>query len=143
MSWIGPLRTKPLPGGGSLQVCHEKRPDNWGNHCGAALVTIDAFLGDRAGLDRRAQVFERFTGNLGTALPDGGDFQYLTNELLVDVHLKPTSGNQPALLERRAATSTGRRSEIWPAVVRMEGCALTTRYITPAPWREPSFKCRS
>lgn len=47
----------------TLQACHEERPNNWGNHCGASLAAVAAYLGDDVGLDRVAAVFRGYLGD--------------------------------------------------------------------------------
>jgi hypothetical protein len=43
--------------------CHEKRPNNWGAHCGATRAAIAVYLGDAADLARTAQVFKGYLGD--------------------------------------------------------------------------------
>ena len=59
------LRIAYAPGGGvdNLIECHEQRPNNWGNHCGATRAAIAAYLGDKADLDRTAKVFKGYLGD--------------------------------------------------------------------------------
>jgi len=58
------LRTTYTSGGPkNLIQCHEKRPNNWGTHCGATRAAIAAYLGDTADLARIAQVFKGFLGD--------------------------------------------------------------------------------
>mgnify|MGYP003394026109 CR=1 FL=1 len=47
----------------SLIECHEKRPNNWGAHCGSTRVAIAAYLGDTADLARAAQVLRGYMGD--------------------------------------------------------------------------------
>jgi len=47
----------------SLIDCHERRPNNWGAHCGATRAAIAVYLGDTADLARTAQVFKGFLGD--------------------------------------------------------------------------------
>jgi hypothetical protein len=47
----------------NLIDCHEKRPNNWGAHCGATRAAIAAYLGDTADLARTAQVFKGYLGD--------------------------------------------------------------------------------
>ena len=47
----------------SIVTCHEKRPNNIGNHCGATRVAIALYLGDTADLDRAATVFKGYLGD--------------------------------------------------------------------------------
>jgi len=47
----------------SLINCHERRPNNWGNHCGASRVAIDMYLGDTTDLARAARVFKGWLGD--------------------------------------------------------------------------------
>jgi hypothetical protein len=58
------LRTVPTDGGpANLIDCHEKRPNNWGAHCGATRAAIAAYLGDTADLARTARVFKGYLGD--------------------------------------------------------------------------------
>jgi hypothetical protein len=47
----------------NLIDCHEKRPNNWGTHCGATRAAIAVYLGDTGDLERAAQVFKGFLGD--------------------------------------------------------------------------------
>lgn len=61
------LLTKPLEGWGSqrtLQQTHELRANNWGTTSGASRIAVALYLGDRAELDRSAQVFRGYLGDL-------------------------------------------------------------------------------
>lgn len=49
--------------GMTLRECHEKRPNNWGTHAGASRAAVAAYLGDKAELDRCAQVFKGYLGD--------------------------------------------------------------------------------
>lgn len=58
------LRTTPTTGGPeNLVDCHERRPNNWGTHCGASRAAIAAYLGDADDLRRTARVFRGFLGD--------------------------------------------------------------------------------
>jgi hypothetical protein len=58
------LRTTYTTGAAtSLIDCHERRPNNWGAHCGATRVAIALYLGDTADLARAAQVFKGYLGD--------------------------------------------------------------------------------
>ena len=59
------LRTTYTSGGGSANLieCHERRPNNWGAHCGATRAAIAVYLGDTADLARAAQVFKGYIGD--------------------------------------------------------------------------------
>ncbi len=63
--WLRSLLTKVLDGQ-TLVMTHEKRPNNWGNHAGAARVAIAAYLGDTAQMVRAATVFRGFLGSRAT-----------------------------------------------------------------------------
>jgi hypothetical protein len=63
--WLRSLLTKVLDEQ-SLVITHEKRPNNWGNHAGAARVAIAAYLGDTAQMARAATVFRGFLGSRAT-----------------------------------------------------------------------------
>jgi hypothetical protein len=47
----------------SLIACHELRPNNWGNHCGASRLAVALYLGDTADVDRAAAVFRGYLGD--------------------------------------------------------------------------------
>jgi len=58
------LRTTYTSGAAeNLIDCHEKRPNNWGAHCGATRAAIAVYLGDTAELQRTAQVFKGYLGD--------------------------------------------------------------------------------
>jgi hypothetical protein len=58
------LRTTYTTGAASSLIdCHEKRPNNWGAHCGATRAAIAVYLGDTADLARTAQVFKGYLGD--------------------------------------------------------------------------------
>ena len=58
------LRTTYTSGAASdLIDCHERRPNNWGAHCGATRAAIAVYLGDEADLARTAQVFKGYLGD--------------------------------------------------------------------------------
>lgn len=58
------LRTTYTSGASSNLIdCHEKRPNNWGAHCGATRAAIAVYLGDTADLQRTAQVFKGYLGD--------------------------------------------------------------------------------
>jgi hypothetical protein len=63
----------------SLIDCHERRPNNWGAHCGATRAAIAAYLGDAADLARTAQVFKGFLGDRASYA--GFDFGGPENDL--------------------------------------------------------------
>jgi hypothetical protein len=57
------LTTPTVDGPRNLIECHERRPNNWGNHCGASRAAVAAYLGDRSELARAAQVFRGYLGD--------------------------------------------------------------------------------
>jgi hypothetical protein len=57
------LTTPTIDGPVNLIDCHEKRPNNWGTHCGASRAAVAAYLGDTAQLARIAQVFKGWLGD--------------------------------------------------------------------------------
>ncbi len=57
------LTTKTDGGPANLIECHEKRPNNWGTHCGATRATIDVYLGDKVDLDKAKKVFVGYLGD--------------------------------------------------------------------------------
>jgi hypothetical protein len=60
--WLRSLLTKVLDEQ-TLVMTHEKRPNNWGTHAGAARVAIAAYLGDTTQMARAAKVFRGFVGS--------------------------------------------------------------------------------
>lgn len=61
---LSQLRTTYTHGGpNSLIACHELRPNNWGNHCGASRLAVALYLGDAADVDRAAAVFRGYLGD--------------------------------------------------------------------------------
>lgn len=56
------LRNKTLDGM-TLVVCHERRANNWGTHCGATRAAIDVYIGDSTDLERTAFVFRGWLGD--------------------------------------------------------------------------------
>lgn len=63
-SKIRGLLTTPTSGGpATLTECQERRPNNWGTHCGASRAAVAAYLGDRIELARVARVFKGFLGD--------------------------------------------------------------------------------
>ena len=63
--WLRSLLTRVLDER-TLISTHEKRPNNWGTHAGAARVAIAAYLGDTAQLARAAKVFQGYVGSRAT-----------------------------------------------------------------------------
>ncbi|HET9457351.1 MAG TPA: alginate lyase family protein, partial [Candidatus Limnocylindrales bacterium] len=59
--WLRSLLTKVLDEQ-TLISTHERRPNNWGTHAGAARVAVAAYLGDTTQLARAAQVFQGWVG---------------------------------------------------------------------------------
>ena len=57
------LTTRTTGGPASLIECHEKRPNNWGTHCGASRAAVAAYLGDAGELARVAAVFKGWLGD--------------------------------------------------------------------------------
>jgi hypothetical protein len=61
-SWLRRTLTEELSGR-TLVSTHEDRPNNWGTHAGASRAAVAVYLGDRAELDRTAQVFKGYLGD--------------------------------------------------------------------------------
>jgi hypothetical protein len=57
------LTTPTSDGPRTLVECHERRPNNWGTHCGASRAAVAAYLEDKAELARVAQVFKGYVGD--------------------------------------------------------------------------------
>lgn len=63
------LRDRNLRGR-TLRSTHEDRPNNWGNHAGAARVAIALYLGDEADLEAAARVHRAWLGDRTVAHAD-------------------------------------------------------------------------
>jgi len=59
--WLERCRSEVLDGH-TLVTAHEQRPNNWGTHAGASRAAVAVYLGDRAELERCAQVFRGWLG---------------------------------------------------------------------------------
>lgn len=57
------LTTPTSDGPATLIECHERRPNNWGTHCGGSRAAVAAYLNDRSELTRVAQVFKGYLGD--------------------------------------------------------------------------------
>ena len=69
-------------GPSSLAECHERRPNNWGTHCGASRAAVAAYLGDAATLDGVARVFKGWLGDRSSyAGFDYGDLSWQCDPL--------------------------------------------------------------
>jgi hypothetical protein len=60
-AWLRRCLSQDLDGM-TLRSAHERRPNNWGTHCGASRAAVAAYLGDRVELDRTANVFRGWLG---------------------------------------------------------------------------------
>jgi len=47
----------------SLRICSDDRPNNWGTHCTASRIAIDLYLGDKADLDKAANIVRGWMGD--------------------------------------------------------------------------------
>lgn len=61
-SWLAAVRHKVLDGLTLIET-HEKRPNNWGTHAGAARIAVALYLGDSADLQRAISVFRGWLGD--------------------------------------------------------------------------------
>ena len=57
------LTTRTTDGPVNLVDCHERRPNNWGTHCGASRIAVAAYLGNTTELARAAKVFKGYLGD--------------------------------------------------------------------------------
>ena len=62
-SWLSHITQENLDGR-TLRSTHEDRPNNWGTHAGASRAAVAAYLGDQRELDRTAQVFKGWVGDV-------------------------------------------------------------------------------
>jgi hypothetical protein len=70
-SWLELVPNEELDGM-TLRGVHERRPNNWGTHAGAARAVVARYLGHAHELERVAQVFRGWLGE--RALYDGFEF---------------------------------------------------------------------
>ena len=61
-TWLRDLLGEKLHGE-TLRSTNEERPNNWGIHAGASRAAVAAYLGDRAEMERTAQVFKGWLGD--------------------------------------------------------------------------------
>ena len=65
-NWLDGVRFRVFSGKGpSLSVvsCHEKRPNNFGTHCGTSRLAAALYLGDTAEVQRAANVYRGWLGD--------------------------------------------------------------------------------
>lgn len=60
--WLRRTLTEDLSGK-TLVSTHEDRPNNWGTHAGGSRAAVAVYLGDKAELERTAQVFKGWLGD--------------------------------------------------------------------------------
>jgi len=70
-AWLERILSEELDGT-TLRRVHERRPNNWGTHAGAARVVVARYLGRQDELARVAQVFRGWLGE--TSFYDGFEF---------------------------------------------------------------------
>ncbi len=62
-AWLSDVRHEILPDGTTpytLVTTHERRPNNWGTHAGAARIAVALYLGDGADLGAAVEVFRGY-----------------------------------------------------------------------------------
>lgn len=62
-TWLTKVRDEQMTECDNLVKCHDKRPNNWGTHAGAARVAIDIYIGDKADLAKAAATFKGWLGD--------------------------------------------------------------------------------
>ncbi len=65
-NWVWQTRNTVYSGAGpalSIITCHERRPNNFGTHCGTSRMAADLYLNDTADFAAAASVFHGWTGN--------------------------------------------------------------------------------
>lgn len=65
-TWLAEALDQPLQGA-TLRTIHERRPNNWGTHAGAARLAIARYLGDDAEVERIAMIFRAWVGDRSVA----------------------------------------------------------------------------
>lgn len=63
-TWLASFKTQKFDGE-TLAQTHERRPNNWGTHAGAARIAAALYLGDGNELARSATVFRGWLGDRG------------------------------------------------------------------------------
>jgi hypothetical protein len=94
-SWLTGVRSASLSGD-TLISTHEQRPNNWGTMAGASRMAADVYLGDKADLDRAANVFRGWLGE--RAAYSGFNFGDLSWQ---------ADAGQPVAVEPQGATKDG------------------------------------
>jgi hypothetical protein len=65
-NWLRQTRDAVFSGAGpslSIVSCHEKRPNNFGTHCGTSRMVVDLYLRDTADFSKAVNVFHGWLGN--------------------------------------------------------------------------------
>ena len=62
VAWVDAVRKKTLDGMTLIQ-CQERRGNNWGTMASGALISADAYLGDKTDLARAVKVFKGWLGD--------------------------------------------------------------------------------
>ena len=65
-AWLDQIRFQVFDGAGpalSIISCHEKRPNNFGTHCGTSRLAAAIYLGDDADVANAAVVFRGYLGD--------------------------------------------------------------------------------
>lgn len=80
-AWLDEVRFHVFNASGpdlSLVSCHERRPNNFGTHCGASRLAAALYLGDEAEVQRTATVFRGWLGdrNAYTGFNFGSDLSW-------------------------------------------------------------------
>lgn len=97
VDWVSRSRRVALSGGPrDLIETHEKRPNNWGTHAGAARAAAAVYLGDTADLGRCGLVFKGWLGDR----PAYAGFEY--NELSWQA-----DASRPVGVNPKGATKSG------------------------------------
>lgn len=113
-SWLSSVRHEVLPNGSTpytLITTHERRPNNWGTHAGAARIAVARYLDDRADLAAAVQVFRGYLGDRSAY----ADFRFGDPEWQADpanpVPINPAGATKAGFLVDGAIVDDVRRCE--------------------------------
>lgn len=62
-TWLAGVRNEQMTECDTLIKCHDRRPNNWGTHAGAARIAADVYLNDTTELALAAKTFKGWLGD--------------------------------------------------------------------------------
>lgn len=62
-NWLAGVKNEQMTECDTLIACHNKRPNNWGTHAGAARIAADVYLNDTFDLNLASKTFKGWLGD--------------------------------------------------------------------------------